>query len=387
MPGYEVINNLEKKNLNEIFSKSNGVLFRHGFDEQRKKIFRVKKFEDNFKKFFNINYCHSVSSGTAAIRVALAALGIKKGDEVITQSFTFVATVEAIVESGATPVCTEIDETLNMCPLDLEKKINSKTKAIIVVHMLGVPANLDKILKICKRKKLFLIEDTAWGIGGKYKNKYLGTIGDIGTFSFDYAKTLTTGEGGMVVYKKKLSFKRGLAWHDHGHENNPKFQRYEDTRKSSGFNFRMSELQAAVGLAQLSKFKQVFRKHLVNKKKILVMLKKIKNISFREHPSKTQDAGESLIIITKNKKQALLLSKVLKKNKINTKILPEAMTWHFAKFWTHISALKKRQRLNFKKSHKLLERCISLPITYKMSKNLPVKIYRIIQNSFELNEK
>ena len=132
-----------------------------------------------------------------------------------------------------------------MCPDDLLKKINNKTKAVIVVHMLGIAANLEKIKKICNKKKIFIIEDTAWGIGAKIKKNYLGTIGDVGTFSFDHAKTLTTGEGGMVVYKNKKTYLMGLAWHDHGHDNNPKLPRYEDTRKSSGFNFRMNELQAA----------------------------------------------------------------------------------------------------------------------------------------------
>ena len=136
----------------------------------------------------------------------------KEGDEVITQSFTFVATVEAIVESRAIPVCTEIDETLNMDPDDLLKKINKKTKAVIVVHMLGVPARIDKIKKICQKYKLSLIEDTAWGCGAKFKQNYLGTWGDIGAFSFDFAKTITTGEGGMVLFKSKEKFLKAKAW-------------------------------------------------------------------------------------------------------------------------------------------------------------------------------
>ncbi len=112
MPGFEVIGNLEQKYLNAIFTKSGGVLFRHGFEKLRKNIFRVKKFEKGFGKHFNSKYSHSTTSGTAALRIALASLGIGKGDEVITQCFTFVATVEAIIESGATPVCTEIDKSL-----------------------------------------------------------------------------------------------------------------------------------------------------------------------------------------------------------------------------------------------------------------------------------
>ena len=121
----------------------------------------------NLKKFakkINTKFTLAVSSGTAALRVALASLNLKSTDEVITQSFTFVATVESIVEARAIPVCTEIDDTLNMCPIDLEKKINKNTRAVIVVHMLGVPAKMSEIKKICKKNKIILIEDTAWAV-------------------------------------------------------------------------------------------------------------------------------------------------------------------------------------------------------------------------------
>ena len=278
MPGFELIGNKEKKKINEIFQKSNGVLFRHGFENLRNNNFLTEKFEKKFSEKFNSKYSLAVSSGTAALRVAIASLRIQRGSEIVTQSFTFVATVESIVESGCIPVCTEIDDSLNMCPLDLEKKITRKTKAVIVVHMLGYSANLSKIKKICKKYNLFLIEDTAWGIGGKFRSKYLGTVGDVGTYSFDFAKTITTGEGGMCVFKKKKYFNRAKAWHDHGHENNPKLPRWEDSRTSSGFNFRITELQSAVGLAQLERFDDIFNKH--EKNKMLLNHKNINHFSF-----------------------------------------------------------------------------------------------------------
>ena len=126
MPGFETIDKQELNHLKKIFQNGGGVLFRHGFEKIRKNSFQVDKFEKKFAEKFKSKYALAVSSGTAALRVALASLGIGKNDEVITQSFTFVATVEAIVESGAKPICTEIDNTLNMCPDDLLKKI-SKT--------------------------------------------------------------------------------------------------------------------------------------------------------------------------------------------------------------------------------------------------------------------
>lgn len=379
MPGFETINQKELSQLKKIFKDGKGVLFRSGFDKLRGKSFQVNKFEKKFAKKFNSNYALAVSSGTAALRVALASLEIKKNDEVITQSFTFVATVEAIIESGAKPICTEIDSTLNMCPEDLLKKISKKTKAVILVHMLGSPGNVSKIREICKRKKLHLIEDTAWGIGGKYKKKYLGTLGEIGTFSFDFAKTITTGEGGMLLFKRKKHFLKAKAWHDHGHENNPKVPRWEDTRTSSGFNFRMTELQGAVGIAQLDKFNHIFRKHQKNRKLIINKLKKFKKIEFRKLPENSSDAPESLIFSFDNKKLAQKFRKSLFRKGFSTKILPEALTWHFAGKWSHMKELELKKYKFFKKSEKYLNRFVSLQIFYNMDKKYPIAVEQSIE--------
>ena len=150
MPGFELIGKEEKKNIIEIFNKSNGVFFAHGFENLRNNIFRVREFEKQIKKKFNSKQCQVVSSGTAAIKVTLKSIGIKPGDEVITQSFNFIATIEAILDCGAKPIITKIDESLNMCPIDL-KKNNKKTKAIIPVHMLGFSANMKEIIKFVKK--------------------------------------------------------------------------------------------------------------------------------------------------------------------------------------------------------------------------------------------
>jgi len=378
MPGFEVINFKEENSLKKIFSKGKGVLFRHGFEKLRGKSYQVRDFEKNFAKKFKVKYSLAVTSGTAALRIALASCGIKSKDEIITQSFTFVATVEAIVESGAKPICTEIDDTLNMCPFDLEKKITKKTKAVIVVHMLGVPANLSEIKKICKKHKLILIEDTAWGIGGKFKKNFLGTVGDIGTFSFDFAKTITTGEGGMIVFKDKNLYLKAKAWHDHGHENNPRVPRWEDTRKSSGFNFRMSELQGAVGLAKLKKFNGIFDRHKKNKNLILNEIKNLNNFEIRQIPKYCKEASESLILIMRSNNDAKKFRKMFFKKGYSTKILPEATSWHFAGQWEHIKELKiKKNKLI--KSERILSKCISIPIFYKMKKNFPKIIYNILK--------
>ncbi len=376
MPGFEIIGKEEKLELNSIF-KNGSVLFRHGFDNKRKGSYKVKEFENNFRKKFNSKYSLAVTSGTSALRVALATLDLKQDDEIITQAFTFVATVESIVESRAKPVICEIDETLNMDPNDLINKISRKTRAVIVVHMLGVPADLTKIKKICDKRKIVLIEDTAWGCGGKFRNKFLGTWGQMGTFSFDFAKNITTGEGGMILFKNKTDYEKAAAWHDHGHENNPKKQRWEDTRKSSGFNFRMTELQGAVGIAQLKKLDLIIKKHRRNKNFIWKLISKNKDIRQRKILKGSYETADALIIKLKNKKLALNLRKELLKFNISTKILPEAYTWHFASSWSHIKELKEKHKnleLDFLKSKEIIEKCVSIPIFIKMNKSLIEKI-------------
>ncbi|MDC3174446.1 aminotransferase class I/II-fold pyridoxal phosphate-dependent enzyme [Candidatus Pelagibacter sp.] len=381
MPGFETIDRKELNQIKKIFKQGGGVLFRNGFDHLRGKSYQVNKFEKKFAKKFKSNYALAVSSGTAALRVALASLGVSKNDEVITQSFTFVATVEAIIESGAKPICTEIDTTLNMCPDDLLSKITKKTKAVILVHMLGSPGNISKIKSICKKKKIYLIEDTAWGIGAKYNKKFLGTIGEIGTFSFDFAKTMTTGEGGMLLFKNKKHFLKAKAWHDHGHENNPKVPRWEDTRSSSGFNFRMTELQGAVGISQLDKFNQIFNMHKKNKNIIINKLRKFKNIEFRKLPKNSIDAPESLIFSFKNKNLALKFRQNLSKKNYSTKILPEAIAWHFAGKWTHMEELDLKKNKYFKKSENYLAKFVSVQIFYNMKKDYPEAIEKSVKET------
>ena len=151
MPGFELIDNAEFKAVNSIF-KNGGVLFAHGFEKIRKN-FHVREFEKKVSIYFKSKHALAVTSGTAAIKIALKALNVKPGDEVITQAFNFIATIEAILDLGAIPIMANVDESLNMNPEDLKKIITKKTKAIIPVHMLGVPAKLDQIIKIAQKKK------------------------------------------------------------------------------------------------------------------------------------------------------------------------------------------------------------------------------------------
>jgi 8-amino-3,8-dideoxy-alpha-D-manno-octulosonate transaminase len=376
MPGFEVIGSEELEQVTEVFQKS-GVLFRHSFDDLRNGIYKVREFERAFAKYMSYEDALAVTSGTAALRVALAAAGVGKGDEVITQAFTFVATVEAIIESRAEPIIAEVDETLNMDPRDLEKQISDRTKAIIVVHMLGIPARMDQILPIARKHNLLVIEDTAWGCGAKLDGEYLGTIGDIGTFSFDFAKTMTTGEGGMILCKDIKILERAKAYHDHGHENDPRLPRWEDSRSGSGLNYRMMELQGAIGLAQLKKLQTVIGRQRANKGAIRNAIHDLKGIQFRAAPPRTEETADALVFFLPSSNQAKACRQELLSNGLGTKILPEAITWHFAGTWNHMPELTSKYPLlseAFPKSIELLNRAVALPINVKMAEDVPGKI-------------
>lgn len=377
MPGYEVIGNEELAEIQDIFSNG-GILFRHGFDALRNNCYKVNEFEQAFAAAIGVNHALAVSSGTAALRIALAALNIGEGDEVITQSFTFVATVEAIIEARAVPICADIDTTLNMDPLDLERRITPRTKAVVVVHMLGTPARLPEIAAICRDRNLLLIEDTAWGCGGALQGKPLGTWGDVGTFSFDFAKTITTGEGGMLVFRNQEIFKRAAAWHDHGHENNPTVPRWEDTRSSSGFNYRMTELQGAVGLAQLRKLKWIVNQQRENKLALWAAICDLPGIAARVVPETSYETADALVFLVEDNKTARRCRDELVQIGLTTKILPEAYTWHFAGTWDHMPELLKAHggdlTRSFKPSHNILSRAVSLPIGVKLADGAAEKV-------------
>ena len=372
MPGNELIGKEELNNLKEIFHKSNGVLFAHAFDKRRNKIFRVRKFENNLSNFFKSNYTLCVSSGTAAIKVALKSLGVKPGDDVITQAFNFIATIEAILDVGANPIITNIDESLNMCPLDLKKKITKKTKVILPVHMLGFSADMKEILKLAKQRKIPILEDNCESIGAKFKKKYLGTIGDIGVMSFDFGKNITTGEGGGILTNNKNLFKYCKEYHDHGHELNPKFPRGLDTVRIFGFNYRMTEMQGAVGLAQLKKLNYIIK---MNKQRYNILDKNIsQKYKVRLMHENSIPSYDTFMFEVKNNKVRAKIIEYLKKKKIGTKNVPDAIKWHFASYWKH--AIKKKEISSIKNSRDKILNYLAIPIQIKVS----LKKYKEISN-------
>lgn len=358
MPGYEVIGKEERDAVNEIFDSKS--LFYNGK--------RVKQFEENFASYIGTDYAVAVSSGTAAIKAALVAAGVGPGDEVITQSFTFIATVEAILDVGAKPVIVNIDETLNMNPIELRNAITNKTKAVIPVDMLGVSTEVDEINSICKENNIITIDDNCEALGADWGNEKLGSQFDMCVFSFDNGKTITTGEGGMIVTNNEEYSKLCREYRDHGHENNPKYPRGRDTHRIFGFNFRTTEINAAIGIEQLKKLDSIVQNNRKNFAIYKRELGKIDELTFRKIPNKNTPLCDCLIFSFPTPSQADAFVSLINEKGLGTKNVPDAIEWHFARYWDHIfdsEQIKEETEV----SHEILSKCVAIPILSQMSKD------------------
>jgi dTDP-4-amino-4,6-dideoxygalactose transaminase len=222
-------------------------------------------------------------------------VGVGPGDEVIVPGFTFVASISSIVYSGARPVLAEIDESFDLDPRDVEGRITPRTRAIIAVHMLGSPAKLDELRAIATRHGIALIEDAAQAFGATYHGKWLGSLGDAGIYSFNEYKTITSGDGGMLVTNDEALYRHAFAMHDQGHSPNRKGVEI-GSRPFLGLNFRMTELSGAVLLAQLRKV-ELIRDHLkVNRDAAKEIIAAVAGIGFRQAPDPAGDIATHLVV-------------------------------------------------------------------------------------------
>ena len=335
MAGAELIGKEEKKEVMDILET--GVFMRYGFDEERKGIFKVREFEDAFASYLGAGYALGVTSGSAALKVALTAMDVGPGDEVIVPAFDFIATYEAVLEVGAIPVMADIDDSLNIDPDKIEDRITPYTKAIIPVHMCGAPARIDEIVEVSKKHNILVLEDNAQSCGGSYKGKKLGTFGDMGILSFDYYKTITTGEGGMVITNNQDLYNRSDWYHDHGHDHNPNVSRALEGRTILGFNYRMTEFQGAVGLAQLRKLDYIISEQKKNKAAIKDALGKISGIGFRYVPDPEGDTATFLGFNLSSETVTKEFQEALQKEGVDT-ILFKENAWHYVPRWEHLIA-------------------------------------------------
>ena len=261
----------EKKNINQCI-KTNWISSEGKF---------VKDFEESFSKFNNRKFGIAVSSGTAALEVAVKSLNLRKNSEVIIPSFSIISTALCVIKLGLKPVLVDCDiNTWNTNPDEILKKISKKTSAIIITHIYGLPVNLAKIIKIAKKKNIKIIEDAAEQIGQKYKNKICGSFGDLSTFSFYANKHITTGEGGMIVTNDKRLYEKCKSLRNLSFSKSY-FERYN--HNDIGWNYRMTNLQAAIGCGQLKNIKKIIKRKREIGNLYFEKLKNNKNLLLQEN--------------------------------------------------------------------------------------------------------
>ena len=325
----------------------------------------VKKFEDALKKFHKIRYCVATSSCTTALHLAILSLGLKKNDEIICPALSFISPANMVLLSNLKLVLVDINPiTLTIDENKIEEKITKRTKAIIVVHQFGHSANMGKILKIKNKYNLKLIEDNAESIGGKYKKKLNGTLGDISTLSFFANKIITTGEGGAILTNNKKIYLKCLEMRDHGMS---KKKRYFHTML--GFNYRMTNLQAAIGLSQVHEIKKILSKRKIQINYYNKFLSKNKNYTIRKFEKWCKPVHWLTTITLKEKGKRDSLLKYLKKKGIEARqmVNPINEALHIKKF------IKKK----FKHSYQISKNSIHLPSSLDLSTK---KIDYIIKN-------
>ncbi|MDD3512417.1 MAG: DegT/DnrJ/EryC1/StrS family aminotransferase [Synergistaceae bacterium] len=330
MPGSELFDHLEIEAVTDVLKRK--VIHRYAYHEVRDGNYRVDEFEAKAAELSGAKHCLAVSSGTAALYVPFKAMGICPGDEIITSSFTFIATVEAILECGAVPVLGDVDESLNLSPDSAEDLITERTKAIMPVHMFGAAADMDSFRALGAKYGIPVVEDACQAMGGTYKGKALGTMGLWGSYSLDPNKLLTVGEGGLIVTDDDEIYSKMEYYHDHGHIHSKILDRGAEGKACLGFNFRMSELQGALGLVQAAKMQQAISMTRKTKSTILDAVKKT-GLELRDLPDREGEIATQIVFLLPTPEKASLFQKTVKEAGAGCSIL-SGNTWHYAKHWT-----------------------------------------------------
>ncbi len=375
MPGFELFGEEERKEINDVMET--GILMRYGFDGPRKGIWKSKELEKEICDKFGCGYAQLTSSGTSALTTVMAALGIGYGDEIIMPAFTFVASFESVLSVGAVPVLVDVDETLTLSPEAVRKAITPKTKCVMPVHMCGSMADLDALQQICKEHDLVLLEDACQSIGASYKGKMVGTIGAAGTFSFDFVKTMTCGEGGVVMTNDKDLYTKCDGYTDHGHDHLGA-DRGADLHPFLGYNYRISELHAAIGLAQVRKVDRVIELQKKNHQALKNILSQLPEVSFRVIPDPAGDSCTFLSWFLPTEEIARAVIAELKDQGILAgNFYWYDNNWHYIRKWDHLKNAAALHRLSdaqhkaltdlrskdFSASDAVMGRCISTAIS------------------------
>jgi dTDP-4-amino-4,6-dideoxygalactose transaminase len=357
-PGSRWIGREEWEEIRDLMES--GYLFRYGNLDDPSFKHKVYSFEKEFAGQVGVRYALATSSGTGALFCALKALGIGADDEVIVPAYTFIATYSAVIFAGGVPVLAEIDDSLNISPEDIGRRITKKTKAIMPVHMLGNPADMEPILKLAARSGLPVIEDVCQANGGSYRGRKLGGIGEVGTFSLNIFKTVSAGDGGVVTTDDEEVYRRAFGFHDQGHA--PLRSGVEVGRRSElGMNFRMNELTGAVALAQARKLDRVVEVLRAKKRMFKESIGDIEGVHFRRLNDPEGDCGTLCTVIFDSPERAARVSR-----KLGT-VTVDRSGWHVYSNMEHLNRyLQQKGRPNGKgaypRTDEILSRAINLSV-------------------------
>lgn len=327
-PGRELIGEEEIAEVVEVLRS--GHVSRYGPNDQSFPA-RVRLFEEEVCRLSGARYAVACNAGTSAILMALAGLGVGPGDDVIVPGFTFVASISAIIYSRARPVLAEIDGTFDLDPADVEARITPRTKAILAVHMLGAPARIAELRAVADRHGVPLVEDCAQAFGATIGGRWAGTFGQAGIFSFNEYKTITCGDGGMLITDDEELYRRAFAFHDQGHS---PFRKGVEVgaRPLLGLNFRMTEVEGAVLVAQLRKLDMIRARLRASRDAAQAILATVPGLAFRELPDPDGDLGTHLVVIFPTAEIAKAVTKEI------GSITLDASGWHVYSLMEHLLA-------------------------------------------------
>jgi len=322
----------------------------------------LRKFESKFSKITKSKFAIGVSNGTQALQLSLVGLGIGKGDEVIIPDFTFIATANAVISTGAKPILVDVDTSLNISIDSLKQKLSKKTKAIIPVHFAGLSCNMNEITKITKKHNLSLVEDCAHAFGTYFGKEHVGTFGDAGCFSFYPTKNITTIEGGMIITNSKKLAEKLYSLRNHGlnknliqRDNNTKPWNYDVL--NPGYNFRLDEIRSSLGLSQLSRFNVIKSKRISAAQYYNRKLKNISGIDIVNLPYEKFHAYHLYIIrITKDFS--------ISRDQLHLQLFKKGIrtTVHYKPIHTFSYFKQKSNLKKFPNSINAFNECLSIPL-------------------------
>jgi dTDP-4-amino-4,6-dideoxygalactose transaminase len=343
-----------KEEMEAVIEVMNGgYLFRYGSENDPKFLHKVSTLEKDFARYCEVKFALATSSGTSSLLASALALGLKPGDEIIVPAYTFVASYTSVIFAGLIPVLAEIDESLTLNADDIEHRITPHTKAIMPVHMLGNPCDMDKIMAVAKKHNLLVLEDCCQAAGASYIGKKVGSIGNIGAFSLNIFKTINSGDGGLVVTNDETLYETAFGVHDQGHKP-MRFGVEVGTRNVLGLNFRMNEITAAVGIAQLNKIDRILDTLRHKRSMLKSLISKAGGFQFRTLNDPVGDCATVCTVIFDTKEKASEVSKTLGSKTV------DQSGWHVYANMEHVlNHLKKVGQPHTKGSYPITDDILS----------------------------